>query len=216
MSKYPRTFHLPFSKGATNDDRISFNIDKLIGEEIVITEKIDGSNTAITKNGVYGRSHIDFTRNPWDVDMKRLHSIIQKDIEDNVYIFGESVYAIHSLEYTNLKSYFYLFGVRDNDVWLSWDEVEEYAYLLDLELVPVLFKGIVNSKKELEDLVNKLVKEPSELGGVKEGVVVRVSKSFKDDVFTDNLQKWVRPNHVTTDSHWTKNWKRAKLVNNGF
>ena len=102
--------------------------------------------------------------------------------------------------------------LRKMNLWLSWDEVEEYAYLLDLELVPVLFKGIVNSKKELEDLVNKLVKEPSELGGVKEGVVVRVSKSFKDDVFTDNLQKWVRPNHVTIDSHWTKNWKRAKLV----
>lgn len=64
MSKYPRTYHFNFSPGATNDDRIADSLSNLIGQEIVITEKLDGSNTAITKDGVYGRSHADFTKNP--------------------------------------------------------------------------------------------------------------------------------------------------------
>lgn len=31
MSKYPRTHHLPYSKGATSDDKISKSVDYLIG-----------------------------------------------------------------------------------------------------------------------------------------------------------------------------------------
>lgn len=59
-SKYPRTFHLPYSKGSTNDDRISDSTKSLIGIDIVITEKLDGSNASITRDGVYGRSHVYF------------------------------------------------------------------------------------------------------------------------------------------------------------
>ena len=39
MSKYGRTDHLPWSPGATNDDRISNSVDSLLGKEIIITEK---------------------------------------------------------------------------------------------------------------------------------------------------------------------------------
>lgn len=215
-TKYNRTYHLYFSPGTTSDDKIALSCDNLLGREIVITEKLDGSNTSFINDGVYGRSHAIFTENSWDREVRELHSTkIKGSLSDGVFLFGENMEGIHSIEYTNLKSYFYLFGIRDNDMWLSWDEVEEYVYLLDLELVPVLFKGVVNSKNELEKLVNRLVSEPSELGGVKEGVVVRVTEAFSDDDFSSNLQKWVRPNHVTTDEHWTKNWKRAKLVNYG-
>jgi len=42
MIKYPRTVHLPFSPGATNDDKIICNMDSFVGKEIVITEKMDG------------------------------------------------------------------------------------------------------------------------------------------------------------------------------
>ena len=51
MSKYNRTFHLPWSPGSTNDDRISNNVDSLLGKEIVITEKLDGSNTGMVDQG---------------------------------------------------------------------------------------------------------------------------------------------------------------------
>lgn len=211
MSKYPRTYHLPYSKGTTNDDKISKDVNYLLGKDIVITEKLDGSNSCIKKDGVYGRSHAEFTTNPWDVELKKLHSIIGNYLNDETYVFGESLYAIHSIEYTNLKSYFYIFGVREHTKWLSWNEVEEYAYLLDIPTVPVLFRGIINTEKELQTIVEALVKQPSKLGGPREGIVIRSADSFEDDDFAENVMKWVRANHVTTTKHWTRNWKKAKL-----
>ena len=44
--KYNRTYHFPWSQGATNDDKIATDMSRLIGNPIVITEKMDGSNTS--------------------------------------------------------------------------------------------------------------------------------------------------------------------------
>ena len=115
-------------------------------------------------------------------------------------------------KYFSLKSYFYIFGVRDNNIWISWDQVEEYSYLLDIPTVPVLFKGVVSSEKELKDLTESLSKEPSALGGLREGIVVRNADIFHNDDFSDNLMKWVRKGHVQTDQHWTRDWKKAKII----
>ena len=161
--KYPRSYHLYFSPGATSDDRIAISTDSLINTEIIITEKMDGSNTAIMNKGVYGRSHGDYTQNAWDRPMWDLWNLIKRDIDDGLYLFGENMYGIHSIEYTKLKSYFYLFGIRSDDVWLSWSTIEEYSYLLNIPTVPVLFKGIVKSDSELRKLVEDLSNQPSAL-----------------------------------------------------
>jgi hypothetical protein len=212
MSKYPRTYHLPFSPGTTNDDRISESVKSILGIDIIITEKLDGSNSSMINEGVFARSHIDFSKNPWDNEVRQLHEIkVKGNLEDDVFLFGENMEGIHSIEYTNLKSYFYLFGVRDNNIWTPWSVVEEYSYLLDLPLVPVLFKGIVNTEKELKDLVMGFVTEQSELGGSREGIVVRNAGVFHNDNFSDNVMKWVRKGHVQTDEHWTKNWKKSNI-----
>jgi hypothetical protein len=211
MSKYARTYHLPWSLGATSDDKISDSVESLIGIDIVINEKLDGSNTGITNKGVYGRSHADFSSNPWDKESWNLFYRIRNDISDGVFLFGEGMYGIHSIEYTNLDSYFYLFGVRDNNVWIPWEGVEEYAYLLDIPTVPVLFKGQVKSVRELQKLTEKLTSEPSALGGQREGIVVRNADMFHNEDFAENVMKWVRKGHVTTNTHWTRNWRIAKL-----
>jgi hypothetical protein len=120
--------------------------------------------------------------------------------------------AIHSIEYKNLTSHFYLFGVRDNDIWLSWKDVEEYSYLLDIPTVPVLFEGIVETENELKDIVKSFQNGKSTLGGEREGIVIRNSKSFKEKDFSKNVMKMVRPNHITTDVHWQRNWRKAKII----
>lgn len=212
MSKYPRTYHFDFSPGATNDDRIAKSYENLIGKQIVITEKLDGSNTAMTDEGVYGRSHAQFTQNPWDREVRNLHKMVfENELGDGVFVFGENMEGIHSIEYSNLTSYFYIFGIRDNDIWFDWNKVEEWAEIFDVPTVPVLFKGIVNSEEELRELVEKLSKQPSALGGIREGVVVRNAGVFHNDDFSDNVIKWVRAGHVQTSIHWTRNWKKAKI-----
>lgn len=212
MSKYNRTYHLPWSPGTTSDDRISPSVNSLVGINIVITEKLDGENCGMTNDGVFARSHADFTTSPWSREVRELHKWkIKGQLSEGVFLFGENMEGIHSIEYKNLTSYFYLFGVRDNNIWVSWELVEEYAYLLDLPTAPVLFKGQVNSEKELKDLTESLVKQPSALGGQCEGIVVRNADMFHNDDFAENVMKWVRKGHVQTDSHWTRNWVKAQL-----
>jgi len=210
--KYNRTLHFDFSPGTTSDDRISHDISNLINKRVVITEKLDGENNGIERYGVYARSHADFTRNPWAVKTWELWQRIGRDISEGMTLFGENMYAIHSIEYHNLRSYFYLFGVRENDIWYSWKEVEETAYLLDIPTVPVLYDGSFSTELELKDKVLELVSKPSKLGSsIMEGCVVRIYDRFSDDEFDISLHKYVRKDHVKTDIHWTKNWRKANI-----
>ncbi len=213
MSKYPRTYHLPYSLSITNDDRVSKSVDSLIGIDIVITEKIDGENTGVTRDGVFARSHAAFTESTWSKEVRQLHSMIRSSIDEDVFLFGENMEGIHSIEYTKLTSYFYMFGVRDNNIWIPWESIEEYSFLLDIPTVPVLFKGVLSTSKELKELVESLVKQPSELGGQREGIVIRNAGMFHNDDFSENVVKWVRKGHVQTTSHWTRDWKKARLIN---
>lgn len=215
-TKYPRSMHFPFSPGTTSDDRISSDYSMFENRENVYTEKLDGQNDCISKLGVHARSHATFTEHPWDRAIWEIHTRIKNSLNSNEYIFGENMYAIHSLEYSKLTSPFYMFGVRVNDEWLSYDDMLEYAYILELPTAPLLFRGTTD---DVKSKVLELVKQPSVLDAhdvvngteMMEGLVCRNSSSFKQDVFSDNLLKWVRKDHVNTDVHWTKNWKKANI-----
>lgn len=214
MSKYGRTYHLPWSPGTTSDDRIAKSVESLLGIDIVVTEKLDGENCGMTDGGVYARSHATFTTSAWSREVRALHKQkIENALGEGVYLFGENMEGIHSIEYLDLTSYFYIFGVRDNGLWISWDKVEEYAYLLDLPTAPVLFRGRVETEKELKELTEDLVSQPSALDGNCEGVVVRNAREFSNENFGANVMKWVRKDHVTpgNTNHWTRNWVKAKI-----
>jgi len=56
--KYPRTLHLPWSPGKTSDDKVA-NIEsviKLLENDIVITEKMDGECTTLGNQKMFARS----------------------------------------------------------------------------------------------------------------------------------------------------------------
>lgn len=209
--KYNRTHHLPFSPGTTSDDRIAKSVDSLINCRVVITEKLDGENCGMTREGVYARSHATFTTSGWSREVRQLHSLIKNDISSYMTLFGENMEGIHSIEYSKLRAYFYLFGIRNHDHWLSWLEVEEHAYLIGLRTVPVLYDGVLHSPVELKDLVEGLVSKESALGGQREGIVIRKYDLFHDSEFDTSVMKWVRKNHVGTSIHWTRNWRKATL-----
>lgn len=48
-----------------------------------------------------------------------------------------------------------------------------------------------------------------------EGIVTRNVADYSVADFADNVFKYVRKGHVQTDQHWTRNWKRAKLKQEG-
>lgn len=221
IEKYPRTYHFPFSPGAKNDDRIAKEIDEVCKGKVIFTEKLDGSNTACNRYGIFGRSRAAETTNPWDSWLKERYNLFKGDLGD-LEICGENMYGEHSIRYSNLDSYFYIFGIRDisRNVWLSWEEVEFYANMLDFPTVPVLDKTGSDwscTAEEMEEIILKHMSTPSILSNdkfwitEKEGVVVRVAVGFSNDDFYKSIIKYVRKNHVQTDEHWQRNWKRAKL-----
>lgn len=207
--KYSRTYHFPFSKGATSDDRIAEDWTGLLQHELVLTEKLDGENTCLKASGVYARSHAAPTESPWSVKMRELWEQHKHGLGE-LEIFGESLYAIHSIEYERLDSYFYVFAIRQGEVWLGWDDVEFYAGALDLPTVPVIRRGYF-SEAALQETIEEEIKKGSRLGGECEGFVVRNAERFPVEDFAKNVLKYVRKNHVQTDEHWTKNWQRARL-----
>jgi len=205
--KYNRTFHLPWSPGATNDDKIAISVDSLIGVPIVITEKMDGSNVSLEMAGCFARTHSGAPSHPSFDRLKVLHAGVKFIIPEDVQLFGEWCYAKHSIEYNELPSYFMLFGVRylketEENIWGHWDDVVMWSGDLGVATVPVLFEGIVKSEKELQQLTESLMIEPSACGGIREGIVVRRWEKFEDDKFPISVMKCVRANHVQTTEHW--------------
>ena len=138
--KYCRSLHAQISLGTTSDDR--FMPDGYVSafanmDALILTEKLDGQNNCFNKHGVFARSHTAPTTHPWDKPLIERWQLIKNDLND-LEIFGENMYGIHSIAYRELKSYFYVFAVREGDTWLSWEEVKFYAAMLDFPTVPEL------------------------------------------------------------------------------
>jgi hypothetical protein len=178
---------------------------------LVITEKMDGSNTSLESGGCYARTHAAAPGHLSFDALKALHATLKYSIPERTQVFGEWCYAQHSIPYDSLPGYFLMFGIRElhigsNDeefpFWYSWGELENWAINLGLPTVPILFKGTVSSVKELQELTESLVKQPSACGTIREGVVVRIADVFSDEHFSKYVMKWVRKDHVQTSDHW--------------
>lgn len=203
-AKYPRSFHLPWSPGGTSDDKRLSDVSALVGHEVVITEKCDGSNLTYTRKSVYSRSHSGPPSHASFDLAKATHAQIGHQISEGISVFCEYCYAVHSIAYGALPSYSLVFGVRDdvNHLFWDWDMVALQAADLGLPTVPVLFRGVLASEAELQALTESLTKQPSSFGGHREGIVVRRASAFPEAEFSKNLAKWVRKGHVQTDEHW--------------
>jgi hypothetical protein len=193
--KYPRTYHLPWSLNLTDDDRM-MNHNVFEGKEVVVTLKMDGENTTMYRDFVHARSLI-FEAHPSRNRVKALHSQIAHDLPEHWRFCGENLYAKHSIKYTDLPSYFLLFSVwNDKNICLPWDETAEWAQLLDLSTVTVLYRGIFDREK-IEDAFNPYK-------DTNEGYVVRMAGSFPFSSFRNSVGKFVRKNHVHTHGHWMR------------
>lgn len=225
MIKYPKIFHLPFSAGISRDDKVLKSVDHFFNQDIIVTEKIDGSNVSLDRFGCYSRS----TKNPSHPSfnaLKSFHAILKPNLWANHQYFGEWCYAKHSIKYNSLPAYFLLFGILSMELkpelplyWASWEYTITHlkklnaSYGLDIHTVPVLFEGKVHNANELEQLALSLTTEPSCYGAEeKEGVVIRLAQEFRHKDFTRSIAKFVRANHVQTDTHW----KHKNIIRNSL
>lgn len=210
--KYQRTYHWPSSPGVGSDDKVMSSTDDLIGHEIIITEKLDGGNTCLYNGNAYARSTGLPASDGWFAMVKKHHA--WKTLGSDFHFYGEDLYGIHSIAYEAMKEdeTFRLFHVHYEDTWFSWDDMTALASEYGFKHVPLLFRGTFETVEQLTKWLEQQSSLPSELGGVREGFVIRRACEFKDSQFPTYVGKWVRANHVQTDEHWRKNWKPCKLV----
>lgn len=193
--KYPRTYHLAASPGASADDKILRSTSALSGKRVISTKKMDGENTTLYQDYMHARS-IDGRSHPSRDRIKRFHSTIRHDIPEDWRVCGENMTAVHSIRYDDLRSHFLGFSIWDEyNVCRPWDETLEWFELIGIEPVEVVYDGIFD-----EDHIVALSQEVIRSGG--EGTVTRVADAISYADFPEQFCKFVRAGHVQTDDHW--------------
>lgn len=194
--KYPRTYHLPFSQAMTKDDKMLKDCSQF--NDVLVTLKMDGENTTMYNDYIHARSIQSKNHKSRDY-VKSIHSKVMGDIPEGWRVCGENLYAKHSIEYSNLESYFYIFSIwNEKNRCLSWDDTKEWSQLLELPLVPELYSGKFD-EKFIKGLIS-----PKFNGEDMEGFVVRNSGEFSYKDFRHNVGKMVRKDHVHTHGHWMR------------
>jgi hypothetical protein len=104
--------------------------------------------------------------------------------------------------YKNLPGYFFVFAITtDQGIYLSWDDLCEYAALLDLPTVPVLYRGMYN-EGDIRNCWPGSDPYADDQDKAGEGYVIRLADPFPSSEFATSVAKFVRPNHVTSSTHW--------------
>ncbi len=205
--KYPRTLHLPWSDTIGPDgDHVLASAEVFAGQEVVVTEKLDGENTTIYRDHQHARS-LDSGHHISRGWVKNFGARIGPHIPDDVRINGENMFALHSIAYDDLPSYFLVFAVWRGETLLAWDESADLCAQIErdggekLPLAPVLYRGVWNEKtvRALYDVDNP---SASRFGPASEGYVVRLARALNRDEWERGIAKYVRPRHVQSGSHW--------------
>ena len=213
--KYPKTPHLPWSESSSATDTWSDGVPTF--PEIVITEKLDGEATTIYSDGYVHARSIDSSHHSSRSWVKKLAASISYLIPEGYRICGENLFAYHSIFYTDLPSYFFVYGIYNEEDCLAWNEVEKLCQTLGLLTVPVLYRGEWIKQKFGDLLVAgsyPIFDGPSGNPTDPEGFVVRNSKSFSYFDFHINCTKYVRKEHVKDDQNWMSRPVVPNLLSN--
>ena len=210
--KYPSTPYWPWSPTIGRGDAVHEAPERFVGEEVVATEKLDGGNALLHRGQVFTRSVAAPSQGKWMAMVKKHHA--WKVSEPDVYLYGEDIYGQHSIAYDPVPeaATFYAFALRDaGGAFASFAELESYAEQRQIPVVSVLFRGRFQSIAELRDFMAETQRQPSALGGEREGVVLRLARGFAGTEFSHNVCKSVRVGHVQTDEHWMRNWRPCRI-----
>lgn len=165
--KYPRTPHIEGSRLQPGDEDLSHvPFEQIAGKHLVIEEKIDGANSAISFDnqstlllqsrghyliGGYREKHYDLLKQWASVHRDALWSVLGC----RYIMYGEWMYAKHSIYYDCLPHYFMEFDVLDRESGRFLDTPSRHSLLADLPVahVAVLRTGVLKDKAELLSLI---------------------------------------------------------------
>ena len=167
MQKYPRTPHLEGSclqPGDEDLNRIPFG--EIAGRPLVVEEKCDGANSAVSfgaegelllqsrghyLTGGYRERHYQLMKNWAAAHRGELYALLGK----RYIMYGEWLYAKHTVFYDRLPHYFLEFDILDRETGLFLDTPSRRRILAGSSVVsvPVLGEGVFRRREELLELL---------------------------------------------------------------
>lgn len=168
--KYPRTRHIEGSRLQKGDEDLkTVKFEEIKDKFIVVEEKVDGANCGISfdeygelylqsrghyLNGGYGERHFELLKTWANCHKARLHELLG----DRYIMYGEWLYAKHTVFYDELSHYFMEFDIFDKQTkkFLSTEKrrtmLKDYKFI---KSVLVLYEGKLKTLKELVAFLGK-------------------------------------------------------------
>lgn len=221
--KFPRTSHAINLGSATRDDKILplQDLTRWIEHRlpVIIEEKIDGANVGFWINEQEGRivaqNRSHFINSQYHPQFSLLDKWIHNHsidlwnilIPNRTILYGEWVYATHSVSYNRLPAYFVAYDLFDiqTETFLSRSELKKLLQSTKIPIVPCIYEGELKDKDHLLSLVHG----PSQYGDEpREGIVIRViqdqqvlhrAKIVRSDFIAGN-ERWNRSSVLKTNS----------------
>lgn len=239
--RYPRTVHIQGSRKSGDDFELtdlSFE-EALSGKHVVYEIKIDGSNCGISFEDnrmiLQSRGH-ELRGGPREKEFLQFRmwaNRFQHDLFDvlgNRYImYGENMYAKHTVFYDNLPHYIFEFDVFDKEkqLFLSTKARSKLLEGLSYQAVPVVYEGTAITLDHLKSFIGKskyktnnwqdnlckqaietnqpveMVKSQTDTSDLDEGIYIKV----ETDEHTVGRYKYVRDSFTNTilnqfGNHW--------------
>ncbi|MCB9760365.1 MAG: RNA ligase family protein [Alphaproteobacteria bacterium] len=240
LRKYPRTRHIEGSRLQPGDeDLAAVPFTELAGKHLVVEEKIDGANAAFSFDAagtllLQSRGHYltgggrEKHFNLFKTWASCHQTALRERVGDRYIVYGEWVYAKHTIHYDRLPHYFLEFDVYDRQdaAFLSTPRRRALLAGLPLASVPVLEARAFQRLEALTDLVRPaLYKSPrwretlaedalaqgldadrvrreTDPSPLSEGLYIK----WEEDGQVQGRFKWVRASFLTSvvesGSHW--------------
>ena len=227
--KYPRTPHLFGWKGTEDDKHLGKKASEafIADPSLIVEEKLDGTNTGIhfTPGGrlilqCRGHEITEGMHSQYDLfkqwtSVKR--PVLEAMLGDRFILFGEWLYAKHSVHYQALPHYFFEFDIYDKEAGRFLD-LKSRLKMLDgtgILTVPVVHTGAAKME-QLAALIAASAYESifdnprtGRLDNLMEGLYFRTEEAG----FVSARAKMVRPEFVERIQQ-SEHWQHQKMIPN--
>lgn len=207
--KYEKTYHVFRTAGKRNLSKAE--VKQLLAGKVVVEEKLDGANAAIIRNktgfalqkrgslvGASEHEQFDWFNNwAYGAAYERIMALPVGTI-----VYGELLYAVHTLHYTTLPELFMVFDVCKGQRWLRYERRQQFCADHGFHMVPLIAYDSFT-----KDQLRALVPSRSVYGVDAEGVVVK--RYTKHEYFRGKI---VRPEFLGKMSE--EHWSRLPVVRN--
>lgn len=229
FTKYPRTPHLFGSRGTDDDKHLGTKESQdFIGDPaLIVEEKLDGTNVGIhfTSAGrmvLQCRGHEITSGMHAQYDLFKQWTmgkrpVLEAVLEDRLILFGEWLYARHSVHYRCLPHYFFEFDIYDKQMQVFLDLSARLEHLegTGIVTVPIVQRGPAEAE-DLRRLIgpshfDSAFENPytGRVDNLMEGLYLRTEAGGR----VTGRAKFVRPEFVEKIKQ-SEHWQRQPVVPN--